>query len=557
MTEAKKGATDSALAAAPAAAEKSSEGHDRSEREFDSNQQVSREPAPASVRRGKVYLVGAGPGDPGLLTLRGAQCLRLADAVLYDYLVNPALLTHARPEAQRECLGRHGHSRLWNQAEINAEMVRLAQAGLKVVRLKGGDPAVFGRAAEECETLANAGIEYEIVPGVTAALAAGSFAGIPLTHRGLASATALITGQEDAEKDESSLDFPALARFPGTLVFYMGVTTVEHWSQSLIAAGKPADTPAAIVRRVSWPDQTIVQTTLGELPRHLVPASRMRPPVIVVVGPVVRLADRFAWRPERPLAGQTVLVARPAEQMAELAGPLEEMGAEVLAQPAIAIGPPDDWAPVDRAIEMLGDPLQKAFDWVVFASSNGVRHFFHRLAERNRDPRILGRSRLAAIGPGTARELARYHLRADLVPDAYHAEALAAALSPLAAGHRFLLIRANRGRDVLPQALTAAGGIVAQVAAYISRDVDSVDPAIRQRVDLGEVDWALATSSAIARSLVALFGESLRRCRIASISPITSKTLRELGFEPACEAQQHDLAGMLATLRDAARATRD
>ncbi|MEY4180128.1 MAG: Uroporphyrinogen-III C-methyltransferase [Planctomycetota bacterium] len=510
------------------------------------------EPAsePVDMRHGKVYLVGAGPGDPGLLTLRGAQCLRLADAILYDYLVNPALLTHARPDARRECLGRHGHTRLWSQAEINAELVRLAAAGLQVVRLKGGDPAVFGRAAEECEALASAGIAYEIVPGVTAALAAGSFAGIPLTHRGLASAAALITGQEDADKEGSSLDFHALARFPGTLVFYMGVTTVEQWSQALIDAGKPSDTPAAIVRRVSWPDQTMVQTTLGELAQHLVPASRMRPPVIVVVGPVVRLANRFAWRPERPLAGRTVLLARPTEQMAEAAGPLEELGAEVLCQPAIAIGPPNDWSPVDRVIDTLGDPARPAFDWVVFASGNGVRHFLNRLPDRGRDHRVLGRSRIAAIGPGTARELARYHLRADLVPDAYHADALAAALAPQAAGKRFLLIRANRGRDVLPQALTAAGGIVEQVAAYSSRDVESVAPEIRQRLDDGDVDWALATSSAIARSLVSLLGNSLRHCRIASISPITSATLRELGFEPDCEARKHDMAGLIETLRN-------
>lgn len=504
-------------------------------------------------RRGKVYLVGAGPGDPGLLTLRGAACLRLADAVLYDYLVNPALLTHARPDARLECLGRHGHSRLWSQAEINAELVRLAAAGQHVVRLKGGDPAVFGRIAEECEALAGARIAYEIVPGVTAALAAGSFAGIPLTHRGLASATALITGQEDSEKDESSLDFPALARFPGTLVFYMGVTTVEHWSRALIDAGKPGDTPAAIVRRVSWPDQSVVQTTLGELARHLVPASRMRPPVIVIVGPVVRLADRFAWRPERPLAGVSVLVARPAEQLAEAAGPLEELGAEVLCQPAITIGPPEDWGPVDRVIERLGDPQEPAIDWVVFASGNGVRHFLKRIVERNRDHRILGRSRIAALGPGTARELARYHLRADLLPDAYHADAMAAALSPHAEGKRFLLIRANRGRDVLPQALTAAGGLVEQVAAYNSRDVDSIDPTIRQRLDRGEVDWVLATSSAIARSLVTLIGDALRPCRIASMSPITTATLRELGFEPACEAQRHDIAGLIEAISSHAR----
>lgn len=508
---------------------------------------------PENHRRavGKVYLVGAGPGDPGLLTLRGLHCLRQADVILYDYLVNPQIVRQARSTTETICLGRHGRLRQWTQDEINAELVRLARAGQVVVRLKGGDPAVFGRIAEECDSLVQAGIPFEIVPGVTAALAAGSFAGIPVTHREIASAVALVTGQEDAEKPASALDFKTLAQFPGTLVFYMGVTTVEQWSAALMDAGKPADTPAAIVRRCSLPDQQVVQCTLGELTRHLVPSTHLRPPVIVIVGPVVRLADRLSWFDRRPLSGRRILVTRPADQLHELSEPLQELGAEVLLQPAIEIGPPDEWTPVDRALAQLADTRRPTFDWLVFSSGNGVRSFLDRLFVQGHDLRVLGRSRLAAIGPGTAGELERYRLRADLQPAEFRAESLADALAPFASGGRFLLIRASRGRDVLPQRLTAAGGQVEQVVAYSSRDVAHADPEILQRLRAGEIDWVTVTSSAIARSLVTMFRDDLLRCRLASISPLTSATLRELGFEPSVEATQYTIPGLIAALTSA------
>lgn len=493
---------------------------------------------------GIVYLVGAGPGDPGLLTLRGAECLARADVVLYDYLVNPRMLEHAPPAAERVCLGRHGRGRLMTQAEVNARLVADARQGRIVVRLKGGDPAVFARAAEELAALTQAGVPFEVVPGITAALAVSGFAGIPLTHREGASAVALVTGHQDDEKAGSPLDYRRLAGFPGTLVFYMGVTTAPHWTAELQAGGLPAATPAAIVRRCSWPDQQVIRCTLADVAVTMA-EGKLRPPVLVVVGAAAGLTETASWFQARPLFGKSVLVSRPMEQSSSLRAALEELGAEVLVQPAIEISPPTDWSPVDAAISHLAD-----YDWLVFSSANGVRYLLDRLAQRGHDMRSLGGLRLAAIGPGTADELARYRLRADLLPEAFRAESLAAALAAEADGRRFLLARASRGREILAEQLAAAGGQVDQVVVYRSTDVSAPDAEIAARLSAGEIDAITVTSSAIARSLAALFGENLRSARLVSISPITSATLRELGYPPAAEAAEYTMAGVVAAVRE-------
>lgn len=497
----------------------------------------------AKQASGRVYLVGAGPGDPALLTLRGAECLRGADVVLYDYLVNPVLVAHCRPEAERICLGKHGGGRIWPQEEINDQLVALAKQGKTVVRLKSGDPAIFARGAEEIERLVKEQIEFEIVPGITAALAAGSYAGIPITHRELASAVALVTGHEDPEKHERAVDYAALAKFPGTLVFYMGVTTVRLWSEALMAAGKDAATPIAVVRRCSQPDQRTLRTTLGEV-ATAVEREKLRPPVIFIIGEVAALSEQLSWFEKRPLFGKKILVTRPAHQAAALAGPLAELGAEILFQPAIEIGPPPDWGPVDAAVQRLSE-----FDWLVFSSSNGVRYLLERLFAIGEDLRLLGSLKLAAIGPGTAEELLRYHLKADVVPDEFRAESLAGRLAGNARGLRFLLVRASRGREVLADELAAAGGLVEQVVVYESRDVAAADPQVAELMQDGKIDWVTMTSSAIAKSLVKLFGESLKKSKLASISPITSGTLRELGYEPAAEAKEFTMAGVVEAIR--------
>lgn len=500
-------------------------------------------PTPAKKTTGKVSLVGAGPGDPGLITLRGIECLRRADVVMFDYLVNSEIVTHAPASAQRICLGKHGRSRIWPQDEINRQLVEFAKAGKHVVRLKGGDPAVFARGAEEIEELRRNGIEFEVVPGITAALAAGSYAGIPITHRKLASAVAFVTGHEEDDKESAPIDYQALAAFPGTLVIYMGVTTAPQWTEALISAGRSADTPTAIVRRCSFPDQRIIQCTLGDVARQMTGENRVRPPAIVIVGEVTTLAANLSWFDKRPLFGQSILVTRPRSQASSLATSLAELGADVVVQPAIEITAPDDWQPVDAAISRLSE-----YDWLVFSSANGVRFFFARLFALGRDMRALGDVKLAAVGPGTAAELAAYHVTADLQPDEFQADAMATALAAEARGKRFLLPRASRGREVLPNELRAAGAVVDQIVVYRSQDVESPDDAVAARLANGKIDWITVTSSAIARSLVKMFGAGLRQSRLVSLSPITSDTLRELGFEPAIEAEVHTMQGLIDVL---------
>jgi uroporphyrinogen III methyltransferase/synthase len=485
----------------------------------------------------RVFLVGAGPGDPGLLTVRGADLLARADVVLYDYLVNSQVLSHVAPRAELICLGRHGGGRIMSQQEVNERMIAAARQGQVVVRLKAGDPLVFARATEECSALAAAGVPFEIVPGVTTALAAGAYAGVPVTGRQLSSAVALVAGHEETGK-EPAIDYAALAKFPGTLVFYMGVTTVERWSAGLIAGGLPATTPVAVIRRCTWPDQTALRTTLGSVAREF-RERKLRPPVISIVGEVAGAEPLSEWFTARQLFGERVIVTRPLGQAEDLRARLADLGADVLVQPAIEIGPVADWGAVDAALARLSE-----FDWLVFSSANGVRYLLDRLLERD-DVRRLAGVKLAAIGPATADELARYHLHAELIPGEFRAEGLAAALAERVAGRRVLLARASRGRELLAEELAKAGATVEQVVVYESRDVAAPDPAVVAALSRRDRPWMTVTSSAIARSLARLFGQDLHHARLASISPVTSQTLRELGYTVAAEAAVYTTTGLV------------
>ncbi|MDA0659400.1 MAG: uroporphyrinogen-III C-methyltransferase, partial [Planctomycetota bacterium] len=491
-----------------------------------------------------VYLVGAGPGDPGLITLRGVECLRAADVVLYDYLANSQLLRHCAPGTECICLGQHSRANMWSQASINAALVRYARQGCQVVRLKGGDPIVFGRLAEELSALREARIPYEIVPGITAALAVGSLTEVPLTQRDEASALAIVTGQEDPNKPDS-LDYATLARFPGTLAVYMGVTTAAHWTAELMSAGKSPDTPCLVVRCCSWPQQRTIRCRLDEVVEQLEPRHKFPPPVLVLIGAVVAQAPETGWFASRPFMGMRILVTRPAKQMDGLADLLRVQGADVLEQPAIRIQPPPSWDDVDRQIDRLGD-----YDWVVWSSANGVEMFLNRLLQRGQDMRRLGKARLAVIGPGTAAALQRFGLRADLSPHEFRAEALADALQSQVTGRRVLLVRASRGREILCERLSGAGALVEQVVAYVSCDVTELDPSVRDAYEDGVVDWVTVTSSAIARSLHSLLGNRLHHSKIASLSPVSSATLRELGYEPTVEASIYTMAGLVAAVAD-------
>jgi uroporphyrinogen III methyltransferase/synthase len=490
-----------------------------------------------------VFLVGAGPGDPGLLTLRGAEVLKTADVILYDGLCNPDLLAHASSSAQQICVGKHGQARIWRQDEINAEIVRHASLGRKVVRLKGGDPAVFARTAEEVEAVTNAGLAFEIVPGITAALAAGSYAGIPITHRGIASAVALVTGHEEPDKPESALDWDALARFPGTLVVYMGVTTVESWTSALLQAGKRPDTPSAILRRCSLPDQQTLLCRLDEVADRLTPAHRFRPPVIVIIGAVAQLHSTMSWFDRRPLFGQRILVTRPEDQADELTHPLRRLGADVLQQPAITIRATSHPEPLDHALNQLSD-----FDLIAFSSRNGVRYFCERLLANGADLRSLAHLRIAAVGAKTAERLAEFHLRADIIPADFRATALLEMLAPFASGLRILLPKASRGSTTLADGLRGLGASVHEVVCYDHRDVEQPEPANLLAMQQARIAWTTVTSNAIAHSLVALFGSSLQQTQLVSLSPQISRTLTELGFPPAAEATNATMESMLEAI---------
>ncbi|MEO1524646.1 MAG: uroporphyrinogen-III C-methyltransferase [Planctomycetota bacterium] len=493
----------------------------------------------------RVYLIGAGPGDPGLLTLRGAAALRRCDVVLYDGLSNPDILCHAAG-AEQICVGKHGQSRIWSQDEILAEMLRFAAQGKIVGRLKGGDPAVFARTAEEIEALASSNISFEVIPGITAALAAGSFAGIPITHRELASAAAVVTGHEHPGKPESALDWEALAKFPGTLVVYMGVTTAKHWTAALLEAGKDPATPAALIRRCSLPDQETILCRLDEVADKLTPASQFRPPVIAIIGQVATLAkkthgeDRESLQGRGPLKGQTLLVARPKGQCAPMVESIEALGGHAICSPAIAVQELDDFEALDDAIARLTPG-----EYLVFCSANGVEHFFRRLGRLGFDSRRLAGLIVAVVGNRTAEVLSHHGITADIIPHDYRGASLADRMSADVSGRRVTIVRASRGSDELPSRLRDAGADVQEVVAYQNSDVKEADPSVVSRMSDGQVDWVTVTSSAMATNLVNLYGDSLAKCRIAAISPVTAEALRNQGVRVHVVANPYTIGSLL------------
>ena len=495
---------------------------------------------------GFVYLVGAGPGDPGLLTLRGAECLARADLVLYDGLVNPLLLRHSHARAERTCRADGPAGRVIHQEEINQRLIEAARSGKTVVRLKGGDPFIFGRGSEEAAALAAAGIPFEVVPGITAATAAAVYTGISLTHRDRASAVAFITGHEDPTK-AASLDYAALASFPGTLVFYMGLHRLEAISRSLIAAGKPATTPACVVSRATQPIQRTVTGTLEAI-AALASAAQLHAPSLVIVGDCVRLREQARWFEDRPLFGQVIGITRPEDRADETALRAIELGALPVMLPTIEIAAPENWDAVDRALSRLNE-----FDWVVFTSANGVNALMNRLWETGGDSRRLSHAKLATIGPGTAAALAKFKLRADIVPTEFRAETLAEAMRQQVAGCRVLWARASRGRDVLPNELTAAGATVEQLVVYRNRDVDELPPNSLRQLERGELDWIGLSSPSIARNLPRLLTDEAKgwlnsKTKLASISPVTTAAAREVGLPVTAEASEYTWEGLFQTM---------
>ena len=480
-----------------------------------------------------VYLVGAGPGDPGLLTARALELIAAADVIVYDRLIPPEALTYARPDAQLIYVGKEGGGPSSSQAEIEAVLLEHGRAGRSVVRLKGGDPFVFGRGGEEAEALRGANVEFEVVPGVTAGVAATAYAGIPVTHRELASAVAFLTGHEDPDKPESVLDWEALASFPGTLVVYMGLRQLASISDRLRAAGRPGDEPAAVIERGTFSDQRVVTATLDTIAVEAA-AAGIRPPAIAVIGPVAAMRERIDWLERRPLAGVSVAVTRAREQASGLAARLRALGAAVVEAPAIRIVALDGPAPD------LG-----RYDLVALTSPNGVRLLFERLHAAGQDARALAGARVAAIGPGTAAALRQHGVLADIVPERFLAEGLVDALRDLDV-QRALIARAAQARDVLPRSLRERGVEVDDVALY---ETVAEPLSEAQLAAVGQADYVTFTSSSTVRFFVAAAGERINHhSRIASIGPVTSETLREHGLEPHVEAARHDIDGLVEAL---------
>jgi uroporphyrinogen III methyltransferase/synthase len=491
---------------------------------------------------GTVYLVGAGPGDPGLVTRRALELVREADAIVYDRLIPTGLVGEASADAELHYAGKEPGKPSMDQEAINALLVELGSSGKSVVRLKGGDPFVFGRGGEEAQALAAAGVPFEVVPAVTAGIAAPAYAGIPVTHRDEASAVAFITGHEDPAKTESAIDWEALARFPGTLVFYMGMKQLPEISRHLIDGGRAADMPAAVIERGTLPGQRSVVATLGDIAER-VAAEGVRPPAITLVGPVAKLAEEIAWLDKRPLNGRTVAVTRARAQASGLAERLTRLGAEVVETPAIRIQPREVSGDVAQAAREIG-----SFAVVCVTSPNGASLLLDAVEAVGGDARSFAGVEVAAIGPGTASELARRGIRPDIVAEVSTGEGLLEALGAVEVeGERVLVARAAEARDALPDGLSERGANVVVVPLY-DTVAEQLDDGQLAAVD--RADFVTFTSSSTVRFFMdALGGRGLPdSTRVISIGPITSATARELGLEVHAEAGRHDIDGLVETL---------
>jgi uroporphyrinogen III methyltransferase / synthase len=496
-----------------------------------------------TARPGVVYLVGAGPGDPGLITARALELIETADVILHDRLIPTGALDAARSDAELIHVGKRPGDPEVPQPQIEKLMVERARAGRSVVRLKGGDPFTFGRGGEEAEALAEAGVPFEVVPGVTAGVAAPAYAGIPVTHRDHASAVAFVTGHEDPDKDESALDWEALAAFPGTLVIYMGVKRLPEIAQRLLAAGRSASEPAAAVERGTMSGQRTVTASLAEI-AATADGAGLHPPAVVVIGSVAARTDALGWLERRPLHGLRVVVTRARAQASALARRLAGLGAEVIELPAIRIEPRIATDEVRRVVDDI-----YSYALVCLTSPNGVRLLFEALSGAGRDARSLANATVAAIGPGTAASLREHGVIADIVPEESVSEALVEALAEVEVeGRPVLIARAAEARDVLPDALRERGAEVDVVGLYETVAEQASEESIEAAQ---EAEYVTFTSSSTVRNFVHAVGARFpRQARVISIGPVTSAAARDAGFEVHAEAERHDIDGLVEALLD-------
>ena len=494
-----------------------------------------------------IYLVGSGPGDPGLFTVKGVRCMEEADAVVYDRLAPVALLKYARPESEKIYVGKQPGNPTMSQEEINDLLVELGRAGKTAVRLKGGDPYIFGRGGEEALALIEAGLPFEVVPGVTSGVAAPAYAGIPVTHRHVSTSVAFVTGHEDPTKGRTDVDWTKLANGADTLVLYMGVGRLAEISAGLISAGRAPNTPVACVRWGTVPEQRTVSGTLEDIADRVAEAG-LKPPAIIVVGEVVALREAgLDWYERRPLFGRQVVVTRARTQAGELSAELESLGASVYEFPTIEISPPESFVPLDDAIHNLD-----SFDWLVYTSINGVEAFVERLRHWGLDLRAVPRDAgVAAIGPATAKRLEEAGLRVDVVPGEYRAEALIEALDGGSiSGKRVLIPRARVAREVLPEKLREAGAEVVVVPAYQSVPSSAGKDELALRLRSGEIDCVTFTASSTVENFVGAFGAEeaarlLSGTRVACIGPVTAGTARRRGLRVDAEADEYTIPGLV------------
>lgn len=505
--------------------------------------------------KGTVYLVGAGPGDAGLLTLRGAELLKRADVVIYDVLVNTDLLRLAPPTAELISRGSRGTDKALSQDQLNTLIVAKARDGKTVVRLKGGDPYIFGRGGEEAEELAEANIPFEVVPGVSSIVAAPNYAGIPITHRDHCSTFTVLTGHEDPTKEETNLNFEEIARIPGTKVILMGLKRLRHLTETLVERGMSPETPVAIVRQGTTSRQQSVVGTLATI-ADLVEEQKITAPAITIIGDVVKLRPKLNWFEQRPLFGKRIVVTRTRQQASQLSQQLSDLGAEVLEIPTIKIVSPSD----DRCQDLVDALLElNSYNWLVFTSPNGVTSFFDLFFKQFHDLRDIGGVRIAAIGPATAAKLKELHLQVDLMPDEAIGSKIAAAFEKYESVEnlKICLLRAEVANPDLPKALEEHGAIVDDIAVYKTVP-ETADPThAAAKLLEGGADWITFTSASTAEHFHARFDlpklvKTFPRLKLASIGPETSKAIRALGVEPAIEAKEHTIDGLVKTLLKAA-----
>ena len=499
----------------------------------------------AAKAKGRVFLVGAGPGDLGLVTLRAKDCVERADVIVYDSLANPEMLGWARNDAEIIYAGKRAGDHALNQTEINRLLVEKAKEGKSVVRLKGGDPFVFGRGAEEAQAIVEAGLPFEVVPGVSSAMAGPAYAGIPVTHRADNSHFTVFTGHEDPTKGGSAIDFQALASLGGTQVMLMGVERIESIANEMMQKGVRPDLPVALVRWATTGRQETLTGTLQNIGQK-VQQQEFEAPAVAVFGDVVRLRKELNWYEQRPLSGKRIVVTRTRKQAGVLSAKLRDLGADVIELPTIRIEPPTD---LREFAEMVQDAHQ--YDWIVFTSTNGVDAFFNLFFKLYDDAREIGGTKIAAIGPATAQRVRDYHFHVDLQPEDFVAEAVAREFAKEGGieNLRILLARAEKARDVLPKSLSALGAIVDEGFAYRTVMETNDVTGARERFTREGADLITFTSSSTVENFMALGLPLPKGMKVASIGPITSKTARQAGLKVDVEARRHDIEGLVSAIQ--------